>query len=359
MNDLTVFSNERFGRIRTVLIDGVVWFVGKDVAAALGYSNPRKALADHVEKIDKICGVTIRDPMGREQKPTLINESGVYSLIFASKLPDAKEFKHWIIDDITHTGRCLTNAVESDNSLQTFDYHSGKVRTVTIDGEPWFVLKDVCDILELTTPARVAERLDTDEVSLTHLTDSLGRKQTITIINESGLYHVVLRSDKPEAKPFRKWITADVLPTLRKTGSYSTGVQIDTAKQQRAEAMLNNSRARVASLWLKISDMTTPEYRQVCSSYASAALCGKEVIPLPTAVSEHLYTAEEVGGELGLSANKVGRLANELGLKTAQYGKFFYDKAKNCNKEVQTFKYNQLAVDALRIFQAGGGATFL
>lgn len=346
MNDLTVFSNERFGRIRTVLIDDVIWFVGKDIAEALGYSNPRKALADHVEEEDK--GVTKCYTPGGAQEMTIINESGVYSLIFASKLPDAKEFKHWIIDDITHTGRCLTNAVESDNSLQTFDYHSGKVRTVTIDGEPWFVLKDVCDILELTTPARVAERLDTDEVSQTHLTDSLGRKQTITIINESGLYHVVLRSDKPEAKPFRKWITADVLPTLRKTGSYSTGVQIDVAKQQRAEAMLNNSRARVASLWLKISDMATPEYRQVCSSYASAALCGKEVIPLPTAVSEHLYTAEEIGKELGLSANKVGRLANELGMKTAQYGKYFYDKAKNCAKEVQTFKYNQLAVDTLR-----------
>lgn len=239
MNDLTVFNNERFGKIRTVVIDGVVWFVGKDVAEALGYKNTKDALVKHVDETDKRYGVAFRDPMGREQKPTLINESGVYSLIFASKLPDAREFKHWV--------------------------------------------------------------------------------------------------------------TSEILPSIRTTGSYSTGAQqIDTAKQQRAEAMLNNSRARVASLWLKIGDMATSEYKQVCSSYASAALCGKEVIPLPVAVGEVLYTAEEVGRELGISANKVGRMANELGMKTAQYGKYFYDKAKNCAKEVQTFKYNQLAVDTLR-----------
>lgn len=77
-------------------------------------------------------------------------------------------------------------------------------------------------VLELTTPARVAERLEEDEVSLTHLTDSIGRKQETTIINESGLYSVILRSDKPQAKPFRKWVTGEVLPSIRKHGAYMT-----------------------------------------------------------------------------------------------------------------------------------------
>lgn len=108
------------------------------------------------------------------------------------------------------------------NDLQTFTYNNSQVRTVEKNGEPWFVLKDVCDILGLGTPARVAERLDEDEVSLTHLTDSIGRKQEMTVISESGLYNVILRSDKPEAKPFRKWVTAEVLPAIRKTGVYST-----------------------------------------------------------------------------------------------------------------------------------------
>nr|DAN00776.1 MAG TPA: repressor domain protein [Caudoviricetes sp.] len=109
-----------------------------------------------------------------------------------------------------------------ESNTQIFDYKNFKVRTVQKDGEPWFVLKDVCCVLNLGTPARVAERLDGDEVSLTHLTDSIGRQQEITIINEPGLYNVVLRSDKPEAKPFRKWVTSDVLPSIRKHGLYAT-----------------------------------------------------------------------------------------------------------------------------------------
>ena len=93
------------------------------------------------------------------------------------------------------------------NEIQIFNYNSSEVRTIQKDGEPWFVLRDVCNVLGLGTPARVAERLDTDEVSQTHITDSMGRQQEMTIINESGLYNVILRSDKPEAKPFRKWVT--------------------------------------------------------------------------------------------------------------------------------------------------------
>lgn len=107
------------------------------------------------------------------------------------------------------------------NEMKIFDYHGNTVRTVERDGEPWFVLKDVCAVLGLSTPARVAERLDSDEVSQTHLTDSLGREQETTIVNESGLYNVLLRSDKPEAKPLRKWVTSEVLPSIRKTGSYN------------------------------------------------------------------------------------------------------------------------------------------
>ena len=102
------------------------------------------------------------------------------------------------------------------SNIRIFNYNSVEVRTIQKDGEPWFVLRDVCNVLGLGTPARVAERLDTDEVSQTHITDSMGRQQEMTIINESGLYNVILRSDKPEAKPFRKWVTSEILPTIRR-----------------------------------------------------------------------------------------------------------------------------------------------
>ena len=108
------------------------------------------------------------------------------------------------------------------SNIRIFNYNSVEVRTIQNDGEPWFVLRDVCNVLGLGTPARVAERLDPDEVSQTHITDSMGRQQETTIINESGLYNVILRSDKPEAKPFRKWVTSEVLPTIRRHGLYAT-----------------------------------------------------------------------------------------------------------------------------------------
>ena len=102
------------------------------------------------------------------------------------------------------------------NELQVFKYSDKQVRTLLKDNQPWWVLKDVCDILGLTNPSVVADRLDDDERSKF----DLGRQGEATIINESGLYNVILRSDKPEAKPFRKWVTAEVLPTIRKTGGY-------------------------------------------------------------------------------------------------------------------------------------------
>lgn len=100
MNELQVFNNAEFGSVRTTVIDGKPFFVGKDVAEILGYSNPRKALADHVDAEDKADGVTIRDSIGREQNPILINESGIYSLILRSQLPKAKQFKRWVTSEV-------------------------------------------------------------------------------------------------------------------------------------------------------------------------------------------------------------------------------------------------------------------
>ena len=100
MNDLKIFENKEFGEIRTVVENGEPWFVGKDVAEILGYSNPRKAVIDHVDEEDKMDGVTIRDSIGREQIPVLINESGLYSLILSSKLPNAKKFKKWVTSEV-------------------------------------------------------------------------------------------------------------------------------------------------------------------------------------------------------------------------------------------------------------------
>lgn len=105
--------------------------------------------------------------------------------------------------------------------LVPFDYEGMSVRTVVVGGDPWFVLADLCKVLGLTRSASaVADRLD-DGVRQTYpIADSLGRTQQATIVNEPGMYEVVIRSDKPEAVAFRRWITGTVLPQIRKTGSY-------------------------------------------------------------------------------------------------------------------------------------------
>jgi prophage antirepressor-like protein len=116
------------------------------------------------------------------------------------------------------------------NELKIFENPEfGSIRTLEINGEPWFVLADVCKVLEIARGTKVAERLEEDEVRQTSVIDSLGREQKTYIINESGLYSVILRSDKPQAKPFRKWVTSEVLPTIRKHGAYMTADTLEAA----------------------------------------------------------------------------------------------------------------------------------
>lgn len=109
---------------------------------------------------------------------------------------------------------------------QIFNFNGAQVRVLDKSGEPWFVLKDVCDVLGLRS-IHVKERLTDDIVSTDTVPDSLGRPNKATIINEDGLYEVILDSRKPEAKAFRKWITSEVLPTIRKRGAYLTPAKIE------------------------------------------------------------------------------------------------------------------------------------
>lgn len=98
MNDLQIFENPEFGQVRTVELNGQPWLVGKDVAEALGYKNPRDAITRHVDAEDK--GVVKHDTPSGEQEMLIINESGLYSLILSSKMPKAKVFKHWVTSEV-------------------------------------------------------------------------------------------------------------------------------------------------------------------------------------------------------------------------------------------------------------------
>lgn len=148
------------------------------------------------------------------------------------------------------------------NDLQIFTYQDKPLRTVEKDGELWWVLKDVCDVLGIAKARAVADRLDPDEAALTGVIDNAGREQPTYIINEPGLYSVILRSDKPEAKDFKRWVTHEVLPSIRRTGSYAmaparpmTPAQLLAAQAQvlvdmerRMDAMQGQARALEAKV---------------------------------------------------------------------------------------------------------------
>lgn len=148
------------------------------------------------------------------------------------------------------------------SNIQIFKYQTNEVRTVEMDGEPWFVLKDVCAVLGISHITDTAKRMDEDEVGQTEVIDNMGRKQFPYIINESGLYHVILRSDKPEAKPFRKWVTSEVLPCIRKNGGYIAGQEQLSPEELMAKALLVANKtladrdARISELTVQNSQLT-------------------------------------------------------------------------------------------------------
>lgn len=124
------------------------------------------------------------------------------------------------------------------NDIQIFQNEQfGSIRTVNINDEPWFIAKDLCQILGTET-RDVKKILDLDEVDTIHITDSIGREQSTIVVNESGLYTLILRSRKEIAKPFRKWVTSEVLPSIRKNGGYITGQENLSPEQILANAIL-------------------------------------------------------------------------------------------------------------------------
>lgn len=133
------------------------------------------------------------------------------------------------------------------NELTIFNFENQQVRTIIKDSEPWFVAKDVCDILGIGNANMAASRLDEDEVSQTEVIDNLGRFQMTNIINEMGLYNLILRSDKLEAKAFKRWVTHEVLPSIRKTGVY-VAPQVDSKMLYQIAQALEEKERQIALL---------------------------------------------------------------------------------------------------------------
>lgn len=244
------------------------------------------------------------------------------------------------------------------NELRIFNNADfGDVRTVEKDGNIWFVGKDVAEALGYARTAdAVKAHIDADDKGVCVLPTPGGRQET-TIINESGLYSLVLSSKLPSAKAFKRWITSEVIPSIRKTGSYNKPSKESTTQQeQRAKAMLLNAQSRQCKLWLRLAETTDlADYKHICQQKAAEVLAGSPVLPMQKAEKKTL-SATEVGKLLGITAHKVGILANKFALKSDAYGKYFYDKSPNSNKQVETFRYYEDAVEKFKEILEGGAA---
>nr|DAT07963.1 MAG TPA: repressor domain protein [Caudoviricetes sp.] len=210
-----------------------------------------------------------------------------------------------------------------------------------------FCYKDVADILGYTNSRKaIGDHVDEEDKNTVTIRDGIQGNPNVTIINESGLYSLILSSKLPAAKKFKRWVTSEVLPSIRKTGSYTAkhAKSDDAMQSKRLEVMERNARTRAANLLLKIAERTNiPEYKAVCNAKAAEMVAGEMILPLPVA-ERKTYSATEIGAMFGVSANKIGKLANEHKLKTPEYGKLFYSKSEHSVKEVETWRYYKSVV---------------
>lgn len=250
-----------------------------------------------------------------------------------------------------------------ENNLQIFNNAEfGDLRVIVKNDEYWFVGKDVAEMLGYSNASKaVSVHVDDEDKNfiMLDIADAqngnmpIGKTKT-ALINESGLYSLILSSKLSKAKEFKRWVTSEILPSIRKTGSYSVKQEkADELKEKRVDIMLKNAKAREAKLWLELASRTDiKEYKQIAESYAGNVLAEKEVFALPQ-VEQKTYSATEIAKMLNVSSKKIGALANKYNLKTEKFGKWFYDKSRYSSKEVETFRYYENAIGQFRFLLGG------
>ena len=237
------------------------------------------------------------------------------------------------------------------NDIKIFENAEfGSVRTLEVNGEPYFVGKDVADILGYQNGSRDINRhVDTEDRADVAIHDG-SQNRNMTIINESGLYSLILSSKLPKAKEFKHWVTSEVLPSIRKTGSYAIPKNGDSADKSKAvDAKLMNAKVRMSNQFLKLANVDTlsTQYKSILVAKAAEVLSGEKILPMPQS-EQKMYTATEIGAMFGVSAQKIGSISNKHGMKTEEFGEWYRDKSRYSCKEVDSFKYNDKAVEKFK-----------
>ena len=236
--------------------------------------------------------------------------------------------------------------------IQTFNFGINEVRTAIKDnGDVYFCLTDVADVLEISRSSDLLQvqkdfvknetpknRGTLDPKGVEKIpTPTKGGIQNITFVNEPNLYRVIFRSNKAEARQFQDWVFNEVLPTIRKTGSYNTKPTELTAKEKME--CLN-------ILMSTFGDVLSKEAKETILVTTSENLLGLDLGYRPQV--QKTYTATQIGEQLGISANKVGRIANTHNLKTDKYGMRVLDKARGHGKQLENFRYYDCAIDRFK-----------
>ena len=226
------------------------------------------------------------------------------------------------------------------NGMQVFNYKDTEVRTVERAGEVWFVASDVCRVLELENPTEAIRPLDEDEKNTLRISEGNRGNPNVNIISESGIYALVFRSNKPEAKAFSKWVRSEVLPQIRRTGSYNVHAINDE---------LNIRKAELLQSMIGMCPMTD-ETKTVFIHEAYKALTGQTLLSMLLESKEKWYIAHEIGEAIGISANRVGRIAKANGIKALEgksnkYGRWIFSKSRYSNREVASFIYTDAALE--------------
>ena len=236
----------------------------------------------------------------------------------------------------------------TDKHLQTFqNLEFGEIRSMTIDGEPWFVGKDIAAALGYSNPRdAISKHVDDEDKNSVAIRDGNKGNPNQVIINESGMYSLIMGSKLEGAKRFKRWVTSEILPSIRKTGAYAT----DSAaaeykarelrvKEMNAQARLINAETRRLLILQKEKGLSQVAVDTLAVK-AMEDVTGKDLGDyLPR--TEKTYSASEIGNALGISAAKVGKIANAYGLKTDEYGITVMDKSRYSSKEVAAFRYNE------------------
>ena len=181
--------------------------------------------------------------------------------------------------------------------------------------------------------------------------DAYGREQKVYLMNRNGFVILTMGfTGKPAMEWKLKYIKAfnEMEAQLRENTTKVVTKVVTTMSPEELKYKQDALLVHKSELWMKLADRADIiEYKQIADSYAANTLAGKEVFALPE-VNEKTYSATEIGELLGVTANKIGRLAKDNNLKTSEYGKLFYDKAKGCSKQVETFRYYGKAIDRFR-----------